>query len=163
MGLGKGARMTVGLRFQYVFVKARQKARSSENSGSIGYLHPFEFRAGHSIPNWMTGTERSGYPCAPAFRGEKVPLSGQYLPRRSDFPLPRTSGTPVSALLLVGQVREFTPELGPARALGREGPNWPNLILEGLQMAKKKLKKGKKLHGTKTLFGGGGHQHMNVT
>jgi hypothetical protein len=31
-------------------------------------------------------------------------------------------------------------------------PDGQNLIMEGLKMAKKKLKKGKKLHGTKTLI-----------
>jgi len=35
--------------------------------------------------------------------------------------------------------------------------NGSNLILEGLQMAKKKLKKGKKLQGTKSL---GSTMHM---
>jgi hypothetical protein len=48
-------------------------------------------------------------------------------------------------------MRESKQVLGSLRALYEDGPTGHNLIMEGLQMAKKKLKKGKKLHGTKTL------------
>jgi hypothetical protein len=54
---------------------------------------------------------------------------------------------PESTLSVAGDVRESAPEFGHCR----DGPNGPDLILEGLNMAKKKLGKGKKLKATKTL------------
>ena len=42
------------------------------------------------------------------------------------------------------------PNVGPLRAACGDDPTGHNLLVEGIQMAKKKLKKGKKLQGTKT-------------
>jgi len=47
--------------------------------------------------------------------------------------------------------------LGPPRAVYEEGPTGHNLTME-VQMAKKSLKKGKKLAGAKTLRKAGGTQ-----
>jgi hypothetical protein len=54
-------------------------------------------------------------------------------------------------LSAAGLVRESAGELGPLRALNENGPAGPSLIQEGLHMAKKKLKKGKKLAASKSL------------
>jgi len=74
----------------------------------------------------------------------KFPLGG-------DFPHARKLGTPLSALFAAGPVRQSAAALGPVRARCEGGPTGLYSFVEGLEMAKKKLKKAKKLSAGKSL------------
>ena len=92
MGIGNGARMTVGVRFQYVLVKARQKALSSENSGFIVPLRLFRIPRGHQhIKDDAQHGALLVLVRACSSKGKKSPLSGQYLPLEEIFPSPAST------------------------------------------------------------------------
>lgn len=90
--------------------------------------------------------------------GKISPFRGNFSPWKRMDP-PRKSGASITALFVAAQVREFASVFGPSRALDQGGPQGPIFRLEGPRMAKKKLKKGKKIQGTKTLGG----WRMNLT
>jgi hypothetical protein len=99
----------------------------------------------------------AGTPRVP--RGSEFPFSVKFLPSEEIFPAYK-SDTPESALFVVGTMRQSTAVLGQSCALREDGPRQAQLM-EGLRMAKKTLKKGKKIKETKTLRGGlnGGTTH----